>query len=487
MLECYFGNTILPPKPPGGFDATASTNSSVTLAWTSANGAAHYQIQYRKSSADDWVTWDNNPTGTTVAITSLDKGTGYKFRACAYGNGNTHKAACSDWTSTVSKSTTKPPKPPNDPPPPSRPNPEYTVTINSSSGSEVDEGSDVTFTVSASSAASSVLIVNVSVTEDGSFIRGTPLTTVTISRGSSSATLTVSTEDDDIDESDGAVTAAIQSNVQYTVGSPSSASVSVRDNDDPLPKLPALGYQSDFTVQYRIGVMPTRDTSLPKSDDPAVVIPNSIDTAVITWNQAVATPTSNWHGVLFCVRRTTADPAPDNACPIKRTPDDGYTTVIDVVGSDAACSRAACVDWEIENQHMKDMTMKIAQPAAIPSWSALRKKYGFMLDKVNIIWTNNHKRHEEVEDVKKFELVMYMYLPGVVMHEFGHTAGLDDLHEHGDDYGEYLMNIRPGYYNAIFAEMLAAGIPKPDIAYLKQVYDNAPGSTSNNHGALAEQ
>ena len=114
-----------------------------------------------------------------------------------------------------------------------------TVTIAAVNAS-VAEGTDATFTVTASAAApTGGLTVNVSVTESGSFISGTPPPTVMIPVGDMSATLTVSTVGDTIDEADGTVTATLTSGTGYMVGASSSATVTVTDDDDPIVSIAA--------------------------------------------------------------------------------------------------------------------------------------------------------------------------------------------------------------------------------------------------------
>ena len=113
------------------------------------------------------------------------------------------------------------------------------VTITAVNAS-VAEGTDATFTVEASSAApTGGLTVNVSVTESGSFISGTPPQTVMIPDAMTTATLTVSTVGDSIDELDGTITATVTSGTGYMVGMDSSAVVTVTDDDDPVVSIAA--------------------------------------------------------------------------------------------------------------------------------------------------------------------------------------------------------------------------------------------------------
>ena len=141
---------------------------------------------------------------------------------------------------------TPPPPPPPSPPPPPPPqqpvNPPVVINDNdppqvtiSAGTSPVTEGTAATFTITADPAPATALTVSVKVTEDGDVISGTAPSTVTIDANKTSATLTVATDNDDADESNGVITAEVQSGTGYTVGSSSSASVTVEDNDDSPP------------------------------------------------------------------------------------------------------------------------------------------------------------------------------------------------------------------------------------------------------------
>ena len=96
----------------------------------------------------------------------------------------------------------------------------------------VTEGTTPAFTLSRTEAADAELTVEVSVTESGAALSGTPPTQVTFAAGSASATLSVSTEDDEAVEDASTVTATVSSGTGYTVdGSSGSAEVVVEDDD----------------------------------------------------------------------------------------------------------------------------------------------------------------------------------------------------------------------------------------------------------------
>ena len=80
-----------------------------------------------------------------------------------------------------------------------------------------------------------------------------------------------------------------------------------------------------------------------------------------------------------------------------------------------------------------------------------------------------------------------IYLPMTMIHEFGHTAGLDDLYKYQIEsptptpvYPGYLMdNDWPRYPDYLMT--ISSGTPRPvipqkDIEYLEQVYRNEHGS-----------
>ena len=94
--------------------------------------------------------------------------------------------------------------------------------------------------LTASPAPSATIIVSVNVSQNGNFISGSPGTrTVTIGTNGT-ATLTVATNNDNIDETNGSITAQVQGGIGYTVGAQSSATVTVNDNDASPPGTPAV-------------------------------------------------------------------------------------------------------------------------------------------------------------------------------------------------------------------------------------------------------
>ena len=105
--------------------------------------------------------------------------------------------------------------------------------VSVSAGSDVTEGGDAVFTVTASPAPASPLSVTVTVAASGEFGVTAGTQTVPIPT-TGSATLTLATSDDEADEADGSVTATVAAGDGYTVGDPASGTVAIAD-DDPAP------------------------------------------------------------------------------------------------------------------------------------------------------------------------------------------------------------------------------------------------------------
>ncbi len=109
------------------------------------------------------------------------------------------------------------------------PSPGPTVRI--TAGSDITEGGDATFTITADPAPPADLDVTVSVSQSGDFDVPVGARTVTIP-ATGSAVLTVSTSNDVVDEADGSVTVALSRGAGYIVpATGGSATVAVADDD----------------------------------------------------------------------------------------------------------------------------------------------------------------------------------------------------------------------------------------------------------------
>lgn len=112
--------------------------------------------------------------------------------------------------------------------------------------------------------------------------------------------------------------------------------------------------------------------------------------------------------------------------------------------------------------HMQDMKMVIEEPAW--SYNRTQKKH------TRYYWTQTSHKHGTsltIEEINKIpgasidDNPKWLYAPGVIMHEFGHTAGLTDLYNF-DGYTNYLMD---GFDNYD-----ATAIPSENREYIRQLY-----------------
>ena len=115
------------------------------------------------------------------------------------------------------------------------------VSITAAGG--ITEGGDAVFTVTASPVPHSSLQIAVAVTQTGDWGAATGQRTVAVG-ASGTATLTVATANDDVDEPDGTVTAAIGTGSGYTV-SPTAHTATVAVADDDLPPVPEVSIAAD--------------------------------------------------------------------------------------------------------------------------------------------------------------------------------------------------------------------------------------------------
>ena len=194
-----------------------------------------------------------------------------------------------------------------------------------------------------------------------------------------------------------------------------------------------------------IGPLPFATATPTPLPDPGVVVPTAIPVAAKAWNRAVATP---WPRVLFCKA---------GSCGSRNS--DGRRVVIDVVDggvdktasllnlTNSSCGTlAACVKPDpilfvlnlnpTGNGHLGNLSMLIEQPAW--HYDAVSRTH------TRYVWTDKVGDHNIPADLRDGTQGRFRYLPGLLMHEFGHTAGLEDLYkpEYGSRYTGYLMGGR---------------------------------------------
>ena len=202
---------------------------------------------------------------------------------------------------------------PCDEPPP--PTPEISITA----GSDVTEGSDATFTVTATPAPAADLDVTIDVSQSGDFAQ-TGSRTVTIST-TGSATFTVATTNDSADEPDGSVTATIDTGTGYTVStSNGAATVAVADDDVPEISIAAgAGVTEGSTATFTVTATPAPAADL----DVTIEVSQSGDFAQ-TGSRTVTIPTTG--SVTFTVATTNDNTdEPDGSVMATVSTGTGYT------------------------------------------------------------------------------------------------------------------------------------------------------------------
>ena len=81
--------TTLCTVAPSGLSASAVTNNSATVSWTSVNGAASYDVDYKLSGAGTWTNAATATTALSVNLSALTQGAVYDYRVrtnCASGS-----------------------------------------------------------------------------------------------------------------------------------------------------------------------------------------------------------------------------------------------------------------------------------------------------------------------------------------------------------------------------------------------------------------
>ena len=249
----------------GSFGATIGADT-VTIP---TSGSATYTVSTTNDSTDE-------PDGSVTA--TLSTGTGYTVS----GTNNAATVVVSD----------------DDDPPGATPD------ISIAAGSGVTEGSDATFTVTATPAPTTALTVNLTISKSGSFGATTGADTVTIPT-TGSATYTVSTTNDSTDEPNGSVTATLSTGTGYTVsGSNSAATVAVSDDDDPPAATPTINIAAGSSIteganaSFTVTASPTPSLALTVN----VAISQSGSFGATTGSRTVTIPTSG--SITFTVSTT---------------------------------------------------------------------------------------------------------------------------------------------------------------------------------------
>ncbi len=269
----------------GGSGVTEGNNASFTL---TANPAPHAPLDVSVSvsqTGDFGVTPGSQtvtvPTTGAATLTvstvndSVDEANGSASATVNSGQGYT--------VSTTARAATVAVADDDDPPPAATP--EVSVTA----GSGVTEGGNATFTVSANPAPAAALSVSVGITQSGDYGVTPSTQTVSIPTGGS-ATLTVATVNDSVDESDGSVTATVNSGTGYTVSATAgAATVAVADDDVPEISIAAgSGITEGGNASFTVTASPAPHAPLSVS----VAVSQAGDFGVAAGPQTVSIPTT---------------------------------------------------------------------------------------------------------------------------------------------------------------------------------------------------
>ena len=198
--------------------------------------------------------------------------------------------------------------------------------VSIAAGSDIDEGGDAVFTVSAVPAPAAALDVTVAVTAAGDFGVAVGPRTVTVP-ASGTATLTVATTGDSTDEADGSVTVAVGAGVGYTVSATAgSASVAVADDDDPPPVTPEVsitagsGIGEGGDAVFTVSASPAPAAAL----DVTVTVTQSGDFGAATGSRQVTIPATGSAAVTVATTGDSIDEADGSVTATVNT-GSGYT------------------------------------------------------------------------------------------------------------------------------------------------------------------
>ncbi len=200
------------------------------------------------------------------------------------------------------------------------------VSVTAAGG--ITEGGDAVFTVTASPVPHSSLQIAVAVTQHGDWGAAVGQRTVVVG-SAGTATLTVATANDDADEPDGTVTAAIGTGSGYTV-SPTAHTATVAVADDDLPPVPEVSIAADSAAIAEGG-----DATFTVTADPApaadlavtVTVTQTGDYTAAAGQQTVTIGASGTATLTVATTDDGADEADGSVTATLDTPaaDGGYT------------------------------------------------------------------------------------------------------------------------------------------------------------------
>ncbi len=202
-------------------------------------------------------------------------------------------------------------------------------------GSSVAEGSNASYTLTASPPPTSSLSVQVKITQTGDYGAATGTRTVTVPV-SGTVTFTVATTNDSTDEADGSVTATLIDGADYDLGTTKTATVNITDNDDPPPVIPVVSITGGSSVAEGGSVSFTVTATPPPTSSLSVQvkITQTGDYGAATGTRTVTVPVSGT--VTFTVATTN-----DNT---DETDGSVTATLIDGADYDLGTTKTATVD-----------------------------------------------------------------------------------------------------------------------------------------------
>ena len=153
-------------------------------------------------------------------------------------------------------------------------------------------------------------------------------------------------------------------------------------------------------------------------------------------------------------------------CPDVIAQDDGFKVTISTTFLGCGRAGVACVDKF--QSHPGNLAFDIVHPFDIldPSEAGRIIVHRYTIDSTMHLTVID-------EDPNDGVIVKFLHLPSIVMHEFGHTAGMDDLYNYPEDLHRYA--------GSIMLEALVAhtSIPDFDKDYMKQIYRNEHGAKAH--------
>ena len=193
-------------------------------------------------------------------------------------------------------------------------------------------------------------------------------------------------------------------------------------------------HEADHRVEYRI------DDSVPLEGE-GLLLRRSVRESARKWNSALA---SSWTNAAIVLNSTS-----------------GAERTVKMGDEDDCGGSIACVDG-FTGGHFGRGSLVIEHPTTI------------RVDGIDtpVTWTANASLHLVPIEDAGIVAAYYWYMPATVLHEFGHTLGLDDLYDN---------RTQGRYYNGRYDDYLMGKqgtrdrVPTVDVDYLEQVYRHHGG------------